>query len=164
MRKSIFAAVGAVAVAGLIALANPAVAHGGSGKGHGGKLFGSSFQIAMIARHLDMTDEQKAQLREVLDAARPEADRLADEMVNNRHSMKAFRESDSYSEEDIRAIADEKGRLIADMMVLHARVHTQIKSILTPEQLERFEKMRSRHRGKGRHSRDEHGRHGESHF
>lgn len=162
MKNSIFAAVGAVAVASLIALSNPAAAHGGSFKGHGGgKLFGSSFQIAYIARHLDMTEEQKAQLRAALDAARPEADRLADAMITNRHAMKAFRESETYSEEEIRAIADEQGRLVADMMVLHARVHTQIKSILTPEQLQRFEKMRERHRGKGRHRRDAHG---ESHF
>ena len=159
MRNSIFATVGAVAVAGLMALANPAAAHGGFGKGRGGgKLFTSSFQIAYIARELDMTEEQKAQLREVLDAARPEADRLADAMVNSREAMKAYRESDRYSEEDIRAIADEKGKLVADMMVLHARVHTQIKAILTPDQLERFEKMRTRHRGKGRHR---HGGHDE---
>ncbi len=157
MKKSIFSAAGAVAVAGLIALANPAAAHGGFGKGRGGgKLFASSFQIAYIARELDMTEEQKAQLRDVLDAARPEADRLADAMVNSREAMKAFRESETYSEDEIRALADEKGKLVADMMVLHARVHTQIKSILTPNQLERFEKMRTRHRGKGRHGHGEH--------
>ncbi|HSS62834.1 MAG TPA: Spy/CpxP family protein refolding chaperone [Gammaproteobacteria bacterium] len=155
MKKSIFAAVGAVTVAGLIALANPAGAHGGFGKGRaGGKLFASSFQIADMARHLDMTEEQKAQLREVLDAARPEADRLADAMLNNREAMKAFRESETYGEEEIRAIADEKGKLFADMMVLHARVHKQIRAILTPEQLERFEKMRKRHGGRRHHDRD----------
>jgi len=152
MKRSIFAAVGAVAVAGLIALANPAAAHGefGGGRG-GGKLFSSSSRTAYMAQHLDMTEEQKAQLREILDAARPESDRLADAMVANRRAMKAFRASETFSEAEIRAIADQRGDLIADMTVLHARVHAQIKDLLTPEQLERFKKMRTGHRGKHRH-------------
>lgn len=155
MSKSKLAALGAAFVAGMMALANPAAAHGGFGGGRGGgKLFASSFQIAYIARHLDMTEEQKAQLRAVLDAARPEADRLADAMVSNRHAMKAFRESENFSEAEIREIADQQGKLVADMMVLHARVHSQISAILTPEQLERFEQMRKRHRGKRQHDRE----------
>lgn len=157
MKKSVFAAVGAVAVAGLIALANPAAAHGSFGGGRGGgKLFASSFQIAYMARHLDMTEEQKAQLRDVLDAARPEADRLADAMIDNRQSMKALRKSETFSEDEIRAIADQQGRLTADMIVLHARVRSQIGAILTPDQRERLEKMRKRHRGKGHHGRGAH--------
>ncbi len=157
MSKSKLAALGAVCLAGLMALANPAAAHGGFGGGRGGgKLFASSFQIAYIARHLDMTEEQKAQLRAVLDTARPEADRLADAMVTNRHTMKAFRENETLSEAEIRAIADQRGTLVADMMVLHARVHSQISTILTPEQLERFENMRKRHSGKRHHDRDAH--------
>lgn len=151
MTNSFFAAI-AAALIGLTSFAHPAEAHGGFGGGRGGgKLFASSFQIAWIARHLDMTDEQKAQLRDVLDAARPEADRLADAMVANRDAMKAFREQENLSDEEIRAIADQQGRLVADMMVLHARVHSQIKGILTPEQFERFQQMRKKHRGKGRH-------------
>lgn len=157
MKKSIFAAVGAVAVAGLIALVNPAAAHGSFGGGRGGgKLFASSFQIAYMARHLDMTEEQKAQLRDVLDAARPEADRLADAMIDNRQAMKTLRKSETFSEDEIRAIADQQGRLTADMIVLHARVRSQIGAILTPDQRERLEKMRKRHRGKGHHGRGAH--------
>lgn len=156
MSKSKLVALGAVFLASLMVLANPAAAHGGSGGGRGGgKLFASSFQIAYIARHLDMTEEQKAQLRAVLDTARPEADRLADAMVSNRHAMKAFRESETFSEAEIRAIADQQGKLVADMMVLHAQVHSQISKILTPEQLDRFEKMHKRHRGKRHHDRDD---------
>lgn len=155
MSKSKLAALGAVFLAGLMALANPAAAHGGYGGGRsGGKLFASSYQIAYIARHLDMTEEQKAQLRAVLDDARPEADRLADAMVSNRQAVKAFRKNQNFSEAEIRAIADQQGKLVGDMMVLHAKVHAQISAILTPEQLERFEKMRKRHRGKRHHDRD----------
>lgn len=158
MRKSIFTAASALAFASLMALANPAAAHGGFGGGRGGgKLFASSFQLAYIARHLDMTEEQKAQLRDVLDAARPEADRLADAMMDNREAMKALRESETLSEEEIRQIADQQGKLVADMMVLHAGVHSQIRGILTPEQFERFQKMRRRHGRKGRHHRGAHG-------
>lgn len=157
MRKSIFTAASALAFASLMALANPAAAHGSFGGARGGgKLFASSFQLAYLARHLDMTDEQKAQLREVLEAARPEADRLAEAMIDNREAMKAFRESDSLSEAEIRQVADQQGKVVADMMVLHARVHSQIRGILTPEQFERFEKMRQRHGRKGRHHRSGH--------
>jgi Spy/CpxP family protein refolding chaperone len=152
MKRSIITAVGAAAVAGLVALANTASAHGefAGGRG-GGKFFASSFQVARMAQRLDMSEEQKARLREVLDAARPEADRLADAMVANRQAMKTFRESGTFNEGEIRAIADQKGSVVADMTVLHARVHAQIRDILTPEQLERFEKMRAGRHGKRNH-------------
>ncbi len=94
-----------------------------------------------------------------MDAARPEADRLAEAMIDNREAMKAFRESETLSEAEIRQIADQQGKLVADMMVLHARVHSQIRGILTPEQFERFEKMRQRH---GRKGRRHHGGHEDS--
>ncbi len=93
----------------------------------------------------------------MLDTARPEADRLADQMIANHQAIKALREGETFSEDEIRAVADHQGRLMADMMVLHARVHTEIRDILTPEQSERFKKLRQRHRGEGRHSRGEHG-------
>lgn len=149
MKRSIFSALGAVAVAGPIALANSAATHGefGAGRG-GGKLFDSSFQVARMAQRPEMSDEQKAQLRGVLDAARPEADRLADAMIANRQAMKAFRKGETLDEAEIRAIANQHGDLIADMTVLHARVHAQTKDMLTPEQLGGFEEMRSGHGGK----------------
>jgi protein CpxP len=157
MKRSILTAAGAVAVAGLIALASSASAHGGFGGSRGGgNWFASSFKVARMAQRLDMSEEQTAQLREVLDAARPEADRLADAMVANRQAMKAFRDSGTFNETEIRAIADQKGALVADMTVLHARIQAQIRDILTPEQLENFEKMRAGHRGKRHHQHNGH--------
>jgi Spy/CpxP family protein refolding chaperone len=101
-----------------------------------------------MARHLDLNDEQRVQVRAILDSTRPEADRLAESMLENREAMKKLQHSGSFDEARVRETAERRGALVTEMTVLKARVHSQIHAILTPEQRERMEEMRGRH---GRH-------------
>lgn len=130
-----------LALAGILAMSQPLMAQG---RFHdGASFFGSSFQTARIARKLHLSDEQRKQFREILNAARPEADELADAMLANRRALRELRKGTELSEREIQEIADLRGRLVSRMIVLKARVRGQIFALLTDEQRERFEKMRN---------------------
>lgn len=146
--NSLKAKVSAVAaLAGVLAISQPLYAQG---RFHdGANFFGSSFQTARFARKLDLNDEQRKQYREVIDAARPEADELADATLANRHALRELGKGTALSEGEIQEIADLRGRLVSRMIVLKARVHAQIHALLTPDQRERFEKLQSRRKGHG---------------
>jgi protein CpxP len=143
MKKSILTTLGIVAISGALAAVNPAAARGPH---EGGGLFAPSFTMARMARHLDLNDEQRTQVRTILDSTRPEADRFAESMLENREAMKQLQQTGASDEPRVREIAEQRGALIADMTVLKARVHSQIHALLTPEQRERMQEMRARHR------------------
>ena len=143
MKKSILTTLGIVAISGALAAVNPAAARGPC---EGGGLFAPSFKIARMTRHLDLNDEQRVQVRAILDSTRPEADRFAESMLENREAMRQLRQSGTFDEAQVREIAEQRGELIVDMSVLKARVHSQIHAILTPEQRERMQEMRVRNR------------------
>ncbi len=142
MKKSILTTLGIVAISGALAAVNPVAARGPH---EGGGLFAPSFKMARMARHLDLNDEQRVQVRAILDSARPEADRVAESMLENREAMKQLPQSGTFDEARVRENAERRGTLTADMTVLKARVHFQIHAILTPEQRERMQEMRARH-------------------
>ena len=136
-----------VALAGVLAISQPLYAQG---RFHdGANFFGSSFQTARFARKLDLNDEQRKQLREVINAARPEADELADAILANRRALRELGKGTALSESEIQEIADLRGTLVSRMIVLKARVRGQIYALLTPDQRERFEKMKTRKKRHG---------------
>ncbi|MDX1512224.1 MAG: Spy/CpxP family protein refolding chaperone [Gammaproteobacteria bacterium] len=145
----------AIALAGMLALSQSLSAQGRFHDGTG--FFGSSFHTARIARKLDLNDEQRRKFREILAAARPEADELADAILANRHALRELRKGTEMTEDEIRDIAELRGELVTKMIMLKARVRSQINALLTPDQRERFQHMQKRGMrkdGRRRHQED----------
>lgn len=104
-------------------------------------------RLKRLAKKLDLTDEQQAQLK-----TRMEQDLASDSA--RRESMKALREElqkaakNNASEEDIHKLADQLGDLIAEGAIARANKKKSMDEILTPEQQKEFsalmEKMRER--------------------
>ena len=131
-----------IALAGVLAVSQPLFAQGRSHDR--GSLFSSSFQTAHFARKLELNDEQRKRYREILNAARPEADDLADAMLANRRALRELQKGTELLESEVQEIADLRGQLVSRMIVLKTRVRSQINALLTPEQRERFQKMQKR--------------------
>lgn len=107
----------------------------------------SEKRLKRLAKKLDLSDEQQAQLK-----ARMEQEKASDSA--RKESMKALREElqqaakDDASEEEIHKLADKLGDLIAEGAIARANKKKAMDEILTPEQQEEFtalmEKMRER--------------------
>jgi periplasmic protein CpxP/Spy len=122
----------------------PPGGRGGPGmRGPGGPMgpmgFGPGF------RQLDLTDDQKAQLKSIAESHRDEF-RAAGEKARAAHDgMQALIEADAIDEAAIRAKSAEIAAAEADVMILNAKVRKESMQVLTTEQLAKLKELRDSH-------------------
>lgn len=117
--------------------------HGGPGmRGPGGPMgFGGGF------RNLDLTDDQKAQLKKIADARRSDFEAAGQKVRAAREGMRALVESDSIDESAIRAKSAEIAAAEADVMILNAKVRQESLQVLTSEQQAKLKELRPAREG-----------------
>ncbi len=142
-RRSVLvvAGVAALAAAGLFAGRLSADAFPNKGRGDfAPRMFGR------MARFLELTDDQQAQIKTVLKAHAAE---IEAQMAAKRTARQALRQamlSQPVDEAAIRARAEEGGKVEADGAVLFARIRTEIDPILTPDQRTKVQTFATRSR------------------
>ncbi|MGH9383739.1 MAG: Spy/CpxP family protein refolding chaperone [Vicinamibacterales bacterium] len=90
-----------------------------------------------------VTEDQHAQIKNVLDSHRDEFQAIGERMKAARDGMRAAVEADTIDENAIRAKALEVAAVEADHAILGARVRAEILSLLTAEQLEKVKTFRA---------------------
>ena len=113
---------------------------GGPGgmRGPGGPMgFGQDF------RGLDLTDEQKAQLKSIADARQTEVRAAHEKLGAARQGMRELIEADSINEAAIRAKSAEVAAAEAEVMILNAKIRKESMQILTAEQLQKLKETRA---------------------
>ena len=113
----------------------------------------SGHRLAMMATVLDLSENQQAQIKDLLDQQWQlrQADR--EEMQAARDAMRAARLVEPFDEADFRAKAAKQAELRTERMVERAKLQQQIKAVLTPEQQAKAETLRGfmGGQGQGRH-------------
>ena len=108
-------------------------------------------------RELDLTDDQKAQLKSIADSHRDEFRAAAEKVRAIRESMRSLVDAESINESAIRAKSAEIASAEADVMILNAKVRQESMQVLTPEQQQKLKDLRASHEGQMRQRRP--GRH-----
>jgi periplasmic protein CpxP/Spy len=116
----------------------------GDGKKGGWGKRGGHHRGGMMLRGLDLTDDQKAKVKEIMGASKAKAQALRESLKANRRKMDAATANGAFDEAQVSALAAEKGNLSAQATVERARVKSQIFAILTDEQKAKASEMRSR--------------------
>ena len=110
----------------------------------GGPGFGGQF------RNLDLTDDQKAQLKKIRDARQAEFKATLEKVRTARQGMRQLVQADAINEGAIRAKSQEVAAAEAELAILNAKLRKESMQILTADQLaklkERAEKRGQRHR------------------
>jgi periplasmic protein CpxP/Spy len=109
--------------------------HCGCREGHHG--------FANIAEKLGLSAEQKVKVKEIFEKNRQEAQPLRKELMAAKRDLRGLSLAEKTDEAAIRAQAAKLAGIEADMAIHRARVSSQIRAILTPEQQDKF---RSLHR------------------
>ena len=118
---------------------------GGPGMRRGGPMgFGPGF------RELDLTDDQKAQLKTIVDSHRAEFEAAGKKIGAAREGMRALVEGDAINEGAIRAKSAEIAAAEADLMILNAKVRQESMQVLTSEQLQKMKELRASREGQAR--------------
>ena len=141
MKRNILIAtlIGALAIG-----AGTAIAWGGHGGGmgcHGGP-GGVLRGVMRIMHRLDLSDQQRDAILNILDDARTQIAPHREALRAGRQQMRDL-DPASFDEATVRAIAEKQGKELEEIMVIGQRVRSQIWAVLTPEQREEAKKIRS---------------------
>ena len=115
---------------------------GAEGRGFGGPGHGHGF--GFMARELNLTDAQKAQIKTIMQSNKASMKAVATQMAQNRAAMLAATANGAYDAAKIQALAGQQAQLEAVMIVnresLKHQIYTQV---LTSEQQEKAEQLRT---------------------
>ncbi len=101
----------------------------------------SAHRLEMMAAVLDLTADQQAQIKNLLDQQWQNRQADRDEMQAAREAMQAARLATPFDEADFRAKAAKQAELRTERMVERAKLQQQINAILTPEQQAKAETL-----------------------
>ena len=146
-KTSLAAGLVAIAMAGavpaLMAQDAPQQRRGGPGAGREMRGPGGPGEF----RALDLTDDQRAQLRKVRDARQSEFKAAGEKLGAARQGMRALIEADTINESAIRAKSAEVAAAEAEVAILNAKVRAESLQILTSEQQAKLKELRASRQG-----------------
>jgi|CXWL01.1.fsa_nt_gi Spy/CpxP family protein refolding chaperone len=145
-------------VVGWIAVASLVIAVGGFGlaravdssdvpRGLGWAMHGGGFPglgpMRGLLHDLDLTEEQRSQLRTIARTAWEQSADERSELQALRRQIESTVIANGFNEAEIQGIIDSKGMLLNDMLLDVVRAMADMRNVLTPEQLRRFAERRA---------------------
>lgn len=107
--------------------------------------------VEHLSRLLELTDTQLQAIRNITEAARPEADALRERAQANREAMHALSVTDADYDTKLQNLASENGEVVTQATLLHGRLMAQINAQLTAEQQAKLAENRDKMRMHFRH-------------
>lgn len=123
----------------------PGMGPGGDWAGHGRFQDGGGQRLQMLTKVLDLTEEQQAQIKAIVEeeqaTAKDRREQHWTERQELRERMHELMQAPEVDEAAIRSLAAEMGEKKADHMLERARVANKIQAVLTPEQKTLYNKV-----------------------
>jgi len=98
--------------------------------------WGHHEQFAGLATRLNLSDQQKTQMKEIFKKNQPMVKPIFTKLLNEKRELRVLIQSGSADEAAIRAQAAKVAGAEADLAVQRAQLVKQLHAILTPEQIE----------------------------
>ena len=119
----------------------------GGKRGGWGKRGGHHRGGGMAFRGVDLTDDQKAKLKELRQSNREGLKSVREGLKANRKKMQELTANGAFDEAAVTALANEQAGLSAKMIVERQRIKSQMFSILTDEQKTKLAEMKAKRGG-----------------
>ncbi len=151
MRKILAAAVvGSVMLAGGLGAGVGAV--GATAMRDGGGPFkmllsGQIGRLLMLRSELNLTADQRTQIRTILQSHRAEIAKAVAPLVADRRALRDLTTADTTDEKAIRAASTKLADDIGDAAILAAKVKGEVRKIITPDQLQKIQDFRKQSDG-----------------
>jgi Spy/CpxP family protein refolding chaperone len=133
--------VAGLSIWGVVSTAEERTSSPGYGSDHGGHRMHEGGPLKAMARHLDLSDEQQAQVQTIVASTMAESKALQTKMGDMREQIIAGIRDNGYQEDEVRLIAESNMPLLVDMAVLRIRAMAEVYEILTPEQKAEADKL-----------------------
>lgn len=127
---------------------------GGGGHGHGPDGRGDFGMGIYLAERLDLSDEQRADIRGLIERARPSLRELGDARRANFRTLRDTATDDPAYDEVVERVAQDIGRIETAMIRERSRLRAEMAALLTPDQRARAAELKATHRARVEHRRE----------
>ncbi len=110
--------------------------------GHG---YGMEFhRMGFFAKSLNLTDDQKAQMKTIMQKERPAMKPLFQQSHQIELQLRQYSEG-SFDEAKVRALAGQKAQNEVELTVAKTRLHNELFQVLTADQQSKLKEMQASH-------------------
>jgi Spy/CpxP family protein refolding chaperone len=106
-------------------------------------LAGHFLRFALLRLDLNLTDEQREEMKKIAQAHRPEIAAAAAKVIGAKRSLAEEVLAEQPDEQKVRAAASKLAEAIGDAAVLASKVVPEGRKVLTPEQREKIKATRA---------------------
>ena len=106
--------------------------------------------IEHMARVLGLSEDQKTQIKALMDGIQPAEEARHQKMEELRKQLDAITANGQFDEAKVREVANQQAQIHAEQIVEHQRMKAKVFSLLTPEQRVKAEEMHQRGGGEYR--------------
>jgi len=140
-RSKILVAVSVVTLLAALAFSQTVVKTA-QGPGHRGAGFGR--MLGFYADYLDLTDAQRAQMKDIMAKEKPTIHPLMQQLAQNHQQMRQLESAGTFDEAKVRALATEQSQTMTELMVQKARIKSELMQVLTADQKTKMSKFEAR--------------------
>jgi protein CpxP len=121
------------------------LAEGMFGEGMPGPGMPGGHGMRLLARKLDLTDAQQAQVKDILAKEKPTFQPLMLQMAQNHQQMRQMVMGNGFDEAKVRELASQQTQTVTELTVQRARVASELFQVLTPDQKTKLTTMINEH-------------------
>lgn len=113
--------------------------------------------IMELSGQLELTEEQEKKVTQVFRTMKSRAQSLGNRLIKKEKQLDEMFANEHTSKSKVKGILQEIGKLKADIRFAHIQAHLEMKSVLTPEQIKKYDNLRGY--GKAGNNHKNHGQH-----
>ena len=110
-------------------------------------MHGHFMRADFFPRALNLTDDQKTQMKAIMEKERPTMKPLFQQERQIDQQLRQFSEG-AYDETKVRALATQKSQLEVEMTVAHTRLHNEMYQLLTTDQRTQLQQIEASHQAR----------------
>ena len=114
-----------------------------AGPGHRGGGFGGPM-MGMFADYLDLTDAQRAQMKDIMTKEKPTIKPLMQQLSQSHQQLRQLESAGTFDEAKVRALATQQAQTMTELTVQKARIKSELMQVLTPDQKDKMAKFETR--------------------
>ncbi|MGA8313938.1 MAG: Spy/CpxP family protein refolding chaperone [Terriglobales bacterium] len=109
-----------------------------------GDMFGGHM-LGFYGRKLDLTDAQRAQVKDILTKEKPTIQPMILQMAQGHQQLQQLVMTGSFDEAKVRALAAQQTQTMTELTVQRARIASELYQVLTPDQKTKLSDMVTQH-------------------
>lgn len=95
--------------------------------------------VEALAVQLNLSNEQSAKIRDILNDATTPMVAMQEKMQSNREKLRLLHQVNPIDNAAVLSIGNKQAQLLADMLQLRNKTRAEINAVLTPEQLDQLQ-------------------------